>query len=329
VQGRHAEQTSDAIGAAALGVGPTAKAWASWLHYGLGLSFVKTSALLGRLGINVSAGALCQSAQSTSATLVPVQSSIESKVNEQAMVVPDESGWRVGGESAWLFTAATKAATAYWVADGRGYEEACEVISPEFSGFMVRDGCAPYRKFDKATHQTCLAHLLRRCHEMTQSLPRGDRHVPEKVKAILTEALDARDLKPRRRKAVVADLAERVEMLADDAHPNDENRRLVKHLYAEREALFTFQRRRRRHELASRASHPTSGRESQSLGRQQDVAGSCHSGADDERHPHGGTAGPRRDRVPQPASPAHPTRRALRCYSAKSPAHPRSFAERR
>jgi hypothetical protein len=39
---------------------------------------------------------------------------------------------------------------------------------------------------------------------------------------------------------VVADLTERVEMLAEDAHPNDENRKLVAHMYAERDALLRF-----------------------------------------------------------------------------------------
>ena len=39
VQGRHPEQTSDALGAAGSQVGPRAMAWAAWLHYGLGLSF--------------------------------------------------------------------------------------------------------------------------------------------------------------------------------------------------------------------------------------------------------------------------------------------------
>jgi len=87
-----------------------------------------------------------------------VQDSIVKAVNDSPMIVPDESGWRVGGEGAWLWTAATPAATAYWVADGRGYDEACEVISPEYSGVMVRDGWAPYRSFTKATHQTCCAH---------------------------------------------------------------------------------------------------------------------------------------------------------------------------
>jgi len=217
VQGRHAEQTSDALGAASSQVGPSAKAWAAWLHYGLGLSFVKSSRLLARLGVDVSPGALCQAAQSASTDLVPVQDSIVQAVNDSPMIVPDESGWRVGGEGAWLWTAATPAATAYWVADGRGHDEACEVISPEYSGVMVRDGWAPYRSFDKATHQTCCAHLLRRCDELIADLPAWARSTPRRVREILIEALDARDLGEKERQAVVADLTERVEMLADDA----------------------------------------------------------------------------------------------------------------
>ncbi|HVA07699.1 MAG TPA: IS66 family transposase [Acidimicrobiales bacterium] len=240
VQARHGEQTSDALGAASSQVGPITKAWAAWLHYGLGLSFGKTANLLHRLGIDLTAGALSQAAQSTSTALVPVQNSIVKEVNDSKMIVPDESGWRVGGEGAWLWAVSSARATAYWVADGRGFDEACEVISPEYSGVMVRDGWAPYRRFDKATHQTCVAHLLRRCDELITDLPAGAKHTPRRVRQILTEALDARDLDDDERAAVVADLAERVEMLADDAHPENENRKLVAHLYKEREALFTF-----------------------------------------------------------------------------------------
>ncbi len=240
VQGRHLEQTSDALGAASSQVGPGAKSWAAWLHYGLGLSFTKTSALLARLGVNVTAGAISQAAQSISTALVPVQGEIVEAVNGSTMIVPDESGWRVGGEGAWLWAAATTGATCYWVADGRGFEEACQVISPEFSGVMVRDGWAPYRRFEKATHQSCLAHLLRRCDELISDLPPGARSTPRRVRELLTDALDARELDDDERAAVVADLAERVELLAEDAHPHDENRKLVAHLYAERKALFSF-----------------------------------------------------------------------------------------
>ncbi len=240
VQARHPEQTSDALGAASSQVGPVAKSWAAWLHYSLGLSFEKTSSLLRRLGVNVTAGAISQAAQSASTALVPVQREIVQAVNNSAMIVPDESGWRVGGEGAWLWVAATPAATCYWVADGRGFEEACQVISPEYSGIMVRDGWAPYRRFEKATHQTCLAHLLRRCDELITDLPPEARSTPRRVRELLTDALRARDLDDVERAAVVLDLAERVELIADDAHPHNENRKLVAHLYAEREALFSF-----------------------------------------------------------------------------------------
>jgi hypothetical protein len=93
---------------------PTAKAWAAWLHYGLGSSFQKTSRLLHRLGINLTAGALSQAAQSSATALVPVRERIVAAGNSSAMVVPDETGWRVDGEGAWLWVAATSGATAYW-----------------------------------------------------------------------------------------------------------------------------------------------------------------------------------------------------------------------
>jgi transposase len=114
------------------------------------------------------------------------------------------------------------------------------VISPEYSGVMVRDGWAPSRRFEKATHQTCIAHLLRRCDELITDLPVGARSTPRRVREILTEALCARDLDDAEQAAVLADLAERFEMLADDAHPDNENRKLVAHLSAEKDALFTF-----------------------------------------------------------------------------------------
>lgn len=137
-----------------------------------------------------------------------MQNSIVAAVNRSEMIVPDESGWRVGGEGAWLWTAATTGATCYWVADGgRGFEEACQVMSPEYSGVMVREGWAPYRRFEKATHQSCLAHLLRRCDELTRDLPPGARGTPRRVRELLTEALCARDLEDAERVAVVDDLA--------------------------------------------------------------------------------------------------------------------------
>lgn len=240
IQGRHALQTSDALGAAAAQVGPVAKSWASWLHYGLGLSFGKCAQVLARQGVRTTAGALCQAAQSTSTALVPVQAEIVARLNASAMVVSDETGWHVGGNSTWLWAATTPSVTVYWVADGRGYKEACEVIDPGYSGVLVRDGWGPYRLYKEATHQTCLAHLLRRSDELIRDLPEEERATPRIVREILTDALSARELGPRKRKAAAGALAERIDAVVAAEHAHDENRKLAKHLGKEKEALFTF-----------------------------------------------------------------------------------------
>jgi hypothetical protein len=70
VQGRHPEQTSDALGAAGSHLGPNARGFGHWLHYVLGLSFAKAASVLARLGVPVIAGALSSGAQSTARALV-------------------------------------------------------------------------------------------------------------------------------------------------------------------------------------------------------------------------------------------------------------------
>jgi len=240
LQGRHPEQSSDALGAASSQVGPRAKAWATWLHYGLGLSFGKCSQLLGRLGINVTAGALCSSSATTSTDLVPTHQAIKAHVSTAPAVTMDETGWRIGGEGAWLWVAATNDATLYDVARGRGFEQATGLVPEDFQGVIVRDGWVVYNSYDKARHQTCVAHLVRRCHEMIEDLPAWARGTPRQVKELLLEALDARDLDAWSRAAAVIDIGERLDLLFEDAQPHDANRRLIKHLAHERGALFTF-----------------------------------------------------------------------------------------
>jgi transposase len=241
VQGRHPEQTSDALGAAGAQIGPGAKAWAAWLHYSLGVPFAKIARFFAeRLGLSVTAGALCQSAQSTSTDLVPVNNEIHRRVNSSPVVAADETGWRVGGAPAWVWVATTDQVTYYNVAHGRGFAQATEVIDADFAGTIVRDGWAPYRQYEQATHQSCLAHLTRRCDELIADLPGWARGTPREVRDILGQALDAKDLDTEVPTKVIDDLTERIELLGEQAHPHDENRKLVKHLLVEKDALFTF-----------------------------------------------------------------------------------------
>jgi hypothetical protein len=61
VQGRHPQQTSDALGSAASQLGPRALALATELNKGLGLPYGKTSAVLKQaFGLEVTPGGVCQ-----------------------------------------------------------------------------------------------------------------------------------------------------------------------------------------------------------------------------------------------------------------------------
>lgn len=57
---------------------------------------------------------------------------------------------------------------------------------------ISRDGWAPYRRYANATHQTCVAHLLRRASGLIEAKVRGYSTVPVILKAILLDALALR-----------------------------------------------------------------------------------------------------------------------------------------
>ncbi|MGH9105112.1 MAG: IS66 family transposase [Acidimicrobiales bacterium] len=241
VQGRHPGQVSDALGAAGSQVGPGAKSWAAFLHYSLGLSWVKVQKLMARFGIVVTAGALCQASERSACTdLVPVHQELVERANSSPVLVMDETGWRIGGSPAWLWEATNVDLTVYWVAKGRGFEQACEVVHESYDGTIVRDGWCVYPKYEKAKHQTCIGHLLRRAKGLEERLPKQATPPVTQGKAILKEALAARDLSPKKRPAKAKELAERLDKLCQGPTSHDEVRKFLAHLQREAPAMFTF-----------------------------------------------------------------------------------------
>jgi transposase len=240
VQGRHPEQTSDALGAAAAQLGPHARALGHWLHYVLGLSFGKTSTLLGRLGVPVTAGALSSGAQSTGLALVPTTTAIRKAVASSAVVVMDETGWRIAGWGAWLWVATTADHTAYNVAWGRRFADATDLVPEDYDGTIARDGYVVYRNYTDATHQTCTAHLLRRCVEMIEADHPQGQATPRQVKTLLIEALAARELPEAERAVEAQRIGAAFDAVIDRPTHCDPDRRLVKHLANERHALLSF-----------------------------------------------------------------------------------------
>lgn len=192
VQGRHPLQTSDALGAASTHLGPHAVALIVLLNKHLGLSYGKIAALLyDWFGLRVRPSGVTHALHRAARQAVPTYRALREQIRGSPVVSPDETSWKVGGRLWWLWVFATARTVVYAIQNGRGLDEAAAVLGAEFDGVLVRDGWAPYRQFDQAAHQSCLAHLIRRCRETAAAHPRTA--WPRRVQAVLHDALDVRD----------------------------------------------------------------------------------------------------------------------------------------
>ena len=121
VQGRHALQTSDALGAAAPQLGPNAAALLVELHTELGMPLEKVARVLDtQVGLRVTKGGLVQLLHRTAAKAAPTYAALCEQVRRSPVVTPDETGWRVWGLNHWLWVFATPETTVYAICDGRG-----------------------------------------------------------------------------------------------------------------------------------------------------------------------------------------------------------------
>src|SRR5215467_1021910 len=249
VQGRHPLQTSDALGAAAAQLGSDAQAAIVELNKQGGLSHGKVTRCLESLfGIWLSRGGSVHTVLRAASRCEPVYQSIRQSVGQSEWVVPDETGWRVGGRPAWLHTLVGPQATAYVIDPTRSGAVAESILGLDYDGTMIPDGWSPYDQFKYARHQQCVQHLLRRCAEMEAAATRGAVCFPRRVAELLRAGLDLRDRHAagevsRHGLAVARGRLEN--QLADLIFPpktNAANERLAQHLWAHRDDLFTFLR---------------------------------------------------------------------------------------
>jgi transposase len=250
VQGRHPLQTSDALGCCASQLGPEAQAAIVHLNKDAGLSHGKISTLFRVLfGIPVTRGGICQAMLRAAGRCLPHYHAILLNVAQAPWVVPDETGWRIGGRSAWLHAFVTEHAAAYLVARERGFLASSRIIPQAYDGTLIHDGFKSYERFHRATHQTCIAHLLRRCRELLDVARGGAVTFPRRVKAILLEGLAARDrrdageISARTAARKAGPLRRQLAALTEPIKTHPANERFAAHLFRQQRHLFTYLRR--------------------------------------------------------------------------------------
>jgi transposase len=194
VQGRHPLQTSDALGAAAAQIGPDGQAAVVLLNKTFGLSHIKVAAVFHAFfGITLTRGASVQIALRAADRLGPAYQEVRLEIESAPCLTPDETGWRVAGRPAWLHAWVAERATCYAIDPRRKADVLEQLIGIDWSGTMVHDGFASYDRFEAATHQQCLGHVLRRVRELEAKATRGAVHYPRKLIALFTAAIHLRN----------------------------------------------------------------------------------------------------------------------------------------
>ena len=103
-QARHPEQTSDALGAAAVQIGPRALGLAAQFKHGLGVPYRKVEHVLDEaLALRVAPGTLARARQRLAAKPEPTYQMLLSTLRQEPLVNGDETGWKVAGRNAWLW----------------------------------------------------------------------------------------------------------------------------------------------------------------------------------------------------------------------------------
>jgi len=218
----------------------------AWLHYGLGTTTRQIVEVFnGHLKLSISDGGLTQMWHRLADVLTPWYEQIHRHCLDAGVLHADETGWRVEGQTRWLWCFTCAEATYYWIDESRGHAALDEFFVGEFAGVLVTDFWAAYDAVGRCK-QKCWPHLLRDLKEVDNG-PEGNGDWPEFAKLVRRIYGDAIRLEMRRT-ALSADefdaklsrLHGRIAALSVGDWSNAHARRLAKRLHKYGAALLTF-----------------------------------------------------------------------------------------
>lgn len=247
VQGRHPLQTSDALGAARVQLGPEALSLAAHLNKEMGISHERAARVLDLgYGLESSRSGLCRALMRLGEKAAPTYERMMATVRTSLVNWLDETGWRVAAHLEWLWVVVSEQVTVYAILPGRGFPQAASILGENYEGFLNHDGWAVYYRFKRAFHQSCLRHLITRCENLIKIASPSAARFPLAVMQLLRKGLALRDryqlgeISLHGLYVATGRLDKSMDRLLARTFRLPANRRLANHLCHEQPYLFTF-----------------------------------------------------------------------------------------
>lgn len=145
----------------------------AWLYYGLGVTIAQIVRVLNvHLILSITAGGLVQMWHRLADVFGPWYEQVHRHCLDAGVLHADETGWRVNGETWWLWCFCTADATCYMLDRSRGHPALDKFFVDEFQGVLVTDFWAAYDAVARL-NQKCWPHLLRDLKEVQEGKENG------------------------------------------------------------------------------------------------------------------------------------------------------------
>jgi hypothetical protein len=225
------------------------------MHYGLGLTIEQVREIFAsQLRTELSAGGLVDMWRRAAEVLLAWYEQIGAEARTAATLHADETGWRVSGDTHWLWCFCNPHNCYYMIEESRGGGVLKKFFTESFKGVLMSDFWSPYQSValgEGGERQCCLAHLLRELeHVDTDRLPHkppdGAREWSAFVKMLRRLLRDGirlrerRDFTPERYASRIARIDQRLIALAEASYGDTDASRLASRLSRHRDELFTF-----------------------------------------------------------------------------------------
>ncbi|MCP4651569.1 MAG: IS66 family transposase [PVC group bacterium] len=152
-------------------IGPTTKAAAVYLRYGLGIPYRKVKELFDVFFdmpfVPASAMAFDRKAAQKGQ---PLYDDLKEKLRYSAIAHGDETSWRQDGINHHVWYGGNDELAFFHIDRHRSSEVAESIFGNNFQGVLITDGYAAYNAVNAKDRQSCLAHLIRRAKEIKQEI---------------------------------------------------------------------------------------------------------------------------------------------------------------
>ena len=217
----------------------------AWFHYGLGITIGQVIDILQHhLHTRLSGGGMSATWQRLARIFEPWYEQIEKQAKNSSFLHADETGWRVDGQTHWLWCF-TNPKNAYYMIDrSRGSPALQKFFTEAFEGVLVTDFWRAYESVCADERQYCLVHLLREIEKVDQRNDSDEwRAFAKQLRRLLRDGMRLRkraDYDRGRYESRVLRINTRLNALADEDYIDADTDRLAKRLRRHRDYLFTF-----------------------------------------------------------------------------------------